>query len=93
MWRTHKFVIYVIDVFPLKIKLYFVLKLETDQTLSPIEKAQRKASLLIEASASATTSSGTSSITTMSNGLFSSFVPGNERLDSVGKYNIIIIQH
>jgi hypothetical protein len=59
------------------------ISIEADPTLSPVEKAQRKASIMIEASAAVTTASTGSSITTMSNGLFSSFGTGNEHLDAV----------
>ena len=55
--------------------------------LSPIEKAQRKASIMLEASVAATTSSGGSSITTLTNGIFSSF--GQDQLDAVSKYLIL----
>merc|ERR1711981_1395866 len=54
-----------------------------DPTLSPVEKAQRKASIMIEASVAATTSSGGSTITTLSNGFFPSFGHGNDQLDAV----------
>ena len=63
----------------------FLSKLEADPTLSPIEKAQRKASIMLEASAAATTSSGGSSITTLSNGIFSSFGQGSDQLDAISK--------
>ena len=66
--------------------------LETDPTLSPIEKAQRKASIMLEASSSVTcsnhvvtTSSGGSSITTLSNGMFPSFGQGSDHVDAAGK--------
>ena len=54
--------------------------------LSPIEKAQRKASIMLEASVAATCSSGGSSITTLSNGIFSSFGQGGDQLDAVSEY-------
>ena len=66
----------------------FFFVLETDPTLSPVEKAQRKASIMIEASVAATTSSGGSTVTTLSNGFFPSFGHGNDQLDAVSKYNI-----
>ena len=64
----------------------FLSKLEADPMLSPIEKAQRKASIMLEASVAATCSSGGSSITTLSNGIFSSFGQGGDQLDAVSKY-------
>ena len=54
--------------------------------LSPIEKAQRKASIMLEASVAATCSSGGSTITTLSNGIFSSFGQGGDQLELVSKY-------
>ena len=69
------------------IKYYFFLsKLEADPMLSPMEKAQRKASIMLEVSVAATTSSGGSSITTLSNGIFSSFGQGSDQMDAISKY-------
>ena len=64
----------------------FLSKLEADPTLSPIEKAQRKASIMLEASVAATTSAGGSSITTLSNGIFSSFGQGSDQMDVISKF-------
>jgi len=59
------------------------MSIEADPMLSPIEKAQRKASIMLEASVAATCSSGGSSITTLSNGIFSSFGQGGDQLELV----------
>ena len=72
-------------------KLFLWSKLEADPMLSPMEKAQRKASIMLEVSVAATTSSGGSSITTLSNGIFSSFGQGSDQMDSISKYLKLLI--
>jgi len=59
------------------------MTIEADPMLSPMEKAQRKASIMLEVSVAATTSSGGSSITTLSNGIFSSFGQGSDQMDAI----------